>query len=241
MSGNFVHGDGRIYCVVVLVLSHPHVNMIRSCVSYTSALSHLNLILILSRILSECHSPSKVFVRCSSLWKRLVFGGSNAITSDSINVPMAGTRTRILRRLDTPTSRLDCDWESESTGRALYGRSRTRNCYYATSQQVAQRTASCTSLHPISQSSVLPLYLAQLKVINVIASDNQASVELKANALCNNGKPFRHFVCPVILSLHLLRPGLLFDNEYAWNIIVNEGKTVKARSVSELTILLFPR
>jgi hypothetical protein len=152
MSGNFVHGDGQIYCVVVSVLSHPHVNMIRSCVSYTSALypSHLNLIFILSRILSECHSPSKVSVRCSSLWKRLVFGGSNAITSDSINVPMAGTRTRILRRLDTPTSRLDCDWESESTGRALYGRSRTCNCYYATSQQVAQRTASRMFLHPIS-------------------------------------------------------------------------------------------
>jgi len=49
-----------------------------------------------------------------------------------------------------------------------------------------------------------------LKVTNVIASGNQASVELQADSICHNGLPF--------------------DNCYAWNITVKEGKIVQVRA-----------
>jgi len=49
-----------------------------------------------------------------------------------------------------------------------------------------------------------------LKVTNVIASGDQASVELQADSICNNGLPF--------------------DNFYAWNITVKEGKIVRVRA-----------
>lgn len=67
----------------------------------------------------------------------------------------------------------------------------------------------------------------------MLASGDDAVVELKVDSVCHNGT-CRHIFRNSRRSMVFLneKQGLVFDNEYSWTITVKNDKIVRVRSVA---------